>query len=66
MGWGSGTSLGAYRKQKGVGLGVSLALRCPWVFLAAESVDLDLGEDQAGDGGLGDSMEVTNPHRWDP
>lgn len=54
---------------------VSLALRYPRVFLAAESVDLGLGEDQAGDGGMGTSvavvlsrfsMEVTNPHRWDP
>lgn len=54
---------------------VSLALRYPRVFLAAESVDLGLGEDQARDGGLGTpaaialsgySMEVINPHRWDP
>lgn len=54
---------------------VSLALRYPRVVLAAESVDLGLGEDQAGHGGLGTpaavvlsgySMEVTNPHRWDP
>lgn len=62
MGRGSGTSVGAYKKQKGVRLEVSLAWKYLQVFLAAEPVDLDLGEDQSGDGYLG----VTNPHSWDP
>lgn len=41
-GWGSGTSVGANKKQKGVRLWVSLAWRHPRVFLAAGSVDVGL------------------------
>lgn len=63
------------RSRKVWGWRVSLACKYLWVFLAAEPVDLDLGEDQAGGGCLGtstavvssgDSTEVTNPHWWDP